>query len=88
MFREEGEMDSHFWKHLWVILLNSSFGLYIFAKDHGHFSLSLSLSLSFKEDNPMSFLSLVFSEGAFEEFFLTLFEVDRHTMEIVVELSG
>ena len=30
----------------------------------------------------MSFLNLVFSEGAFEEFF-TLFEVDRHTMEIL-----
>ena len=50
----------------------------IFSKDHWHF-FSL---LFFKKITPMSFLNLVFSEGAFEEFFI-LFEVDRHTVEIL-----
>ena len=81
MFREEGEMDSQFWKDLWVILLNSSFGLFL-LRIMGTSSFFLSLFIFFKEDNSMSFLNLVFSEGAFEEFF-TLFEVDRHTVEIL-----
>ena len=29
MFRGEGEMDSHFWKHFWVILLNLLFELFL-----------------------------------------------------------
>ena len=52
----------------------------IFAKDHGHF---FSLSLSFKEDNPMSSMNSVFSEGVIADIFLTLFEMDRHTVEIL-----
>ena len=63
-------------KCFWVILLNSSFGL-IFAKDHGHFFF-----LSFLKDKLMSSMNSVFSEGVFEEI-LTLFEVDRHTVEIL-----
>jgi len=38
MSRGEGEMDSHFCKYFWVILLNSSFGLFL-AEDHGYFFL-------------------------------------------------
>ena len=76
MFRGEGEMDSHFWKHLWVILLNSSFELFLLR------IMGTSSLFFFKEDNPMSSMNLVFSEGDFEET-LTLFEVDRHTVEIL-----
>ena len=76
IFRGEGEIDSHFWKYFWVILLNLLFELFLLR------IMGTSLSPFFKEDNPMSFLNLVFSKGAFEEF-LTLFEVDRHTMEIL-----
>ena len=70
MFRGEGEMDSHIWKYLWVILLNSSFGLFL-LRIMGTSSFFLSLSF-FKEDNPRSFLNLVFLEGAFEEFWAEL----------------
>ena len=49
----------------------------IFAKDHGHFFF-----LSFLKDKLMSSMNSVFSEGVFEEI-LTLFEVDRHTVEIL-----
>ena len=48
-----------------------------FAKDHGHFFF-----LSFLKDKLMSSMNSVFSEGVFEEI-LTLFEVDRHTVEIL-----
>ena len=78
MSRGEGEMDSHFWKHFWVILLNLLFCTTLL----GTMGTSLSLSLFFREDNPMSFFNLVFLEGALEEF-LTLFGVDRHTVEIL-----
>ena len=76
MFREEGEMDSHFWKCFWVILLNSSFGLFLLR--------IMGTSLFFyKEDNPMSSMNSVFSEGVIAEILLTLFEMDRHTVEIL-----
>ena len=69
MFRGEGEMDSHFWKCFWVILLNSSFWT-MFVKDHGNF-----FSLFFyKKITPCPSMNLVFSERAFEEI-LTLFEL-------------
>ena len=50
----------------------------IFSKDHWHF-FSL---LFFKKITPCPSMNLVFSEGDFEEI-LTLFEVDRHTVEIL-----
>jgi len=31
----------------------------------------------------MSFMNSVFSDGVIEEIFLTLFEMDRHTVEIL-----
>ena len=65
MFREEGEMDSQFWKDLWVILLNSSFGLFLLR------IMGTSSLFFFKEDNPMSSMNLVFSEGVTAEIFLT-----------------
>ena len=64
MFRGEGEMDSHFGNVFGVILLNSSFALFLLRI----VGTSSFFSSFFKEDNLMSFMNSAFSEGTFEEF--------------------
>ena len=60
MFRREGEMDSHFGNVFGVILLNSSFALFL-LRIMGT-SSSFFFCIFFKEDNLMS-LNSAFSEG-------------------------
>ena len=58
MFRGEGEMDSHFRNVFGVILLNSSFALFLLRIMGTSYFFFF-----FKEDNLMSFLNSAFSEG-------------------------
>ena len=87
MSRGEGEMDSHFWKHFWVILLNSSFELLLLR-------IMVTSFLAFflnEEDYSMSFLNWILSEVTFEEFWPFLEWIGtqwRFWAGVVVELSG
>ena len=79
-------------KCIWVILLNSSFALFLLTIMGTCSFFFFSLSFLKKITSCPSWIQHFFlSEGAFEEI-LTLSEVDRHTVEIlgwvVVELSG
>ena len=74
--RGEGEMNSHFWKYFWVILLNSSLNYFCWG------SWALLFTIFFLKITPCPPWIEHFFRGKFW-WILTLFGVDRHTVEIL-----